>query len=156
MKAGEGRVKDFLKVILREAKGFLAEDREDQVWSLATMWKRVVRGSRLERSGAVRRQGLGGCDPGDNAEDGSKARYKVKSTGLNHMGLREREMLSDFQEGKNGRVVRVLFFWRACLLTPESKAKGRGCIFFHVHSTMGTCARAFCGFVNSHHKPVGT
>lgn len=42
MKAGEGRVKDFLKVILREAKGFLAEDREDQVWSLATMWKRVV------------------------------------------------------------------------------------------------------------------
>ena len=31
-----------MKVILRETEGFLAEGREDQVWSLATVWKRVV------------------------------------------------------------------------------------------------------------------
>lgn len=35
---------------------------------------------------AVKRQGLGGCDSGDNTGHGCKALYRAKSTGLNYMG----------------------------------------------------------------------
>lgn len=63
----------------------------------------------------------------------SKGKSQKEGGRENHLGLRERNMLSDFREGK-----KLEAYQGFCL---ESRAKGTGYTFFLVHSTMGTYAQ---------------